>query len=134
MNYEQWENTTRYLIPVLRNKIAKNEPREILDLWSQPCGTSGCVAGDCVIAMNFQSYNDKPPREHLLEAAAEDLLDRFENLFGFPEGGYIETDDGLIEVFGGPSYGTLDDRLVYVVEAINFYGHTETEFNKSACQ
>lgn len=43
MNKEQYENSM-LLRQVILDKIAKNEPEEVLDQWSSPCGTFGCVS------------------------------------------------------------------------------------------
>lgn len=118
MNDEQRHYTETYLVQVLEDKIAKNEPEWVLDSYLQPCETYGCVAGDAAIRMQgdgveipnlfggpwFDIKNSE------LEVYSWSLSDCFDEIFGFTK----FFNDGESSVFGESFQGSLQHRLDYV--------------------
>ena len=118
MNDEQRHNIEAYLVPVLEDKIAKNEPKEVLDSYLQPCETYGCVAGD--VAIRMQGNGVEIPnlfggpwfdiKNSELKVYAWSLSDCFDEIFGFTR----FFNDGEYSVFGESFQGSLQHRLDYV--------------------
>ena len=127
MNQTQYENSM-LLRQVILDKISKNEPEEVLDHWSSPCGTYGCVAGDFVIKSQYEGYDIDDPNRDDLSIASNRLDDKFHSYFGFSEDFYSSLDElGEPEckyVFGCRYSGTLQERLEYVESQIIENGYS----------
>ena len=128
MNKQQRYNTETYLVPVIEDKIAKNEPEWVLDSLLQPCETHGCVAGDVGLKM-FYDHADLGALElrpldvhHLtpINMTVRTIFGNFEQLFGFTE----DFNDLEFDVFGCSESGTLQQRLDYVNSQLDKHNET----------
>ena len=120
MNKEQIGNT-KLLIEVLQDKIAKNEPAEVLNKWFQPCGTYGCVAGDYFLRRynltSVKLFNRRGLKDKKLAVLFLQIQLQFFDHFGF----YCNSspfEDPHIDVFGPASNGTLQERLDHVTKQL----------------
>ncbi len=123
MNDQQYEATLK-IKQAIQEKIDKNERIQVLDSWSQSCGTYGCVGGDTAILLGL--YNPNTPKffgaaasRELLNDICETMNELFEEIFGFSDiapSRYLNEFkiDGILEVTGASFAGTLQERLDYV--------------------
>ena len=142
MTPQQLENS-KFLLKIIKEKIDRNEPRELLDQWIQPCGTKGCVLGDYVIQSVKQKRNVtfmEPPSDNqqriatgikregliFIGAAIHNLHGEFEEHFGFNRFFKIpkkvgDTSSKSLEgnVIGWRGTGSLEARYKYVSDIID---------------
>lgn len=132
MNKEQYENTL-VLKSVIEDKIAKNEPPELLNKYFQPCGTYGCILGDTFLRLHpelpkFVVNDNGLPADDVSYYRFGEWINDSDLIFGFDTHKLFDVDDPYtkkgIWLFSShnPCF-PLSDRLEFVQEQINLYNN-----------